>query len=116
MDRDNVANTYAENPYCLDYCGDIQFRKVAIIAALDNTSVFGKCGSEIFPEYSSAGVIVASSLRRGRGLSVAANIIRPVVTRHTVVCCCHKLAIFLSDIRNVPNPEHTNCRVRTDWD
>ena len=56
MDKDNAAKTYGENPFCSGYCEDIQFRKVAIIAALDNVKVSGKCGSEIFPEYSSAGV------------------------------------------------------------
>ena len=35
---------------------DIHLRKVAIIAALDNVTVSGRCGSEIFPEYNSAGV------------------------------------------------------------
>ena len=89
---------------------------MAVIAARDNVSVRGRCGSEIFPEYSSKGVKVMASLKRGRGITLAAGILKPVVTNHVVVCCCMKLALFIMDVRNSTPPVHTDGAVYIDWE
>ncbi len=35
----------------MGFCNDLQLKNMAVIAAQDNVSVRGKCGSDIFPEY-----------------------------------------------------------------
>jgi hypothetical protein len=56
LDNDKVAALYPVGNVCLGYCKDQTYRRIAILAALDNVVVQGKPGSELLPEYNGRGV------------------------------------------------------------
>ena len=116
MERESAAPIFQRDGRCLGFCNDLQLRKMAVIAARDNVNVKGRCGSEIFPEYNSKGLKIVASLKKGRGITLAAGIKRPVVTDHIVVCCCIKLALFIMDVRNSVPLAHSESAVQINWE
>jgi hypothetical protein len=91
-------------------------RRLAMVCARDNASVRGMCGTDIFPEFNSLGSKEIPSIKRGRGIVIAAGIKKLVVTDFCVVCCCVKFALFLMVDRNGRVAEFTENRVVVDWD
>jgi hypothetical protein len=96
MDQEMSAALYpAAVTGCQGYCSDLTMRKIAILCALDNVAVTGKCGTDTFPEYSNAGIRVNSTLKRGRGVTISEGIRRPIATLHIVSCCCVRFALYV---------------------
>jgi hypothetical protein len=84
-------------------------------SALDGADVKGLCGRDLFTDYTVDDKQIFSQVKGGRGLVVAPNISKPVITDYCVVCCCLNLAHHLMQYRNSRGAHPSLMKVTTMW-
>jgi hypothetical protein len=84
--------------------------------ALDGTDISGSSGRDLFSDYTAEEREIYSQVKGGRGLVVAPNLEKPVITSYCVVCCCIKLAQHLMWCRNSKDARPSHMKVTTMWE
>ena len=87
-----------------------------MVAALDVAVVKGIAGADLYVDFKSDGEMIKTIVKKGRGINLALDVKRPLITNYSVSCCCIQFLLYVDGCRNSGAGITTRNGVVVKWD